>query len=249
MGKPSGTQTLERAISLLEAAASVHDLDQLSSETKLTRSTAYRMLSTLVEMGYLKHIPREGYFLGPKLLELGYKYYDDLHLPSIARPHLERLTEVTNETSHLAVLEGRSIIYIDKVLGSRNLQMTSRIGANAEVPFTALGKSLICGLPENEWGSYFNPEHGKTPNSIKDEERFIQEIENIARNGYSLDMEENEVGVCCIASPLQDQRGEVIGAISISSASIYLDNQRIKSLIPFVKKTAQDISRELGWNG
>jgi DNA-binding IclR family transcriptional regulator len=248
MSPSSGTQTLDRSLALLEAAAEIHDLDQLAEEVGLTRSTAYRLLTALVQWGYLRHIRREGYFLGPKLIELGFKHYEDLHLPSIARPNLERLTELTNETTHLAVLEIDHLTYIDKVLGTRNLQMTSRIGARAEVQCTALGKALISGLPSSEWPSHFNPDFKKTPNSISTLDGFLTEIRKTKERGYSLDLEENEIGVRCIAAPLFGGDGEVIGAISISGASVYLDEERIKELIPLVKKTAANISKEMGWN-
>ena len=114
----SGAQTLLRGLWLLERVADgVHDLPGLAQALGLSRSTAHRILSALVREGYLRHEPRKGYFLGPKLIRLGFKAYGSLHLPSLARPHLEALRDATLETVHLAVLDGKDVVYIDKVPG------------------------------------------------------------------------------------------------------------------------------------
>lgn len=243
-----GTQALSRALQLLESVADYHDLESLTKVTGLTRTTAYRLLTTLVEYGYVRHIPYEGYFLGPKLLELGFKLYENLHIPSIARPHLEILSEKTQETVHLAVLENKNIVYIDKVQGSRQLQMTSTIGSNAPVQSTALGKSLVSGYPKDVWPRYFDPNLVKTENTINKLDQFIDEIQLTAERGYSLDMEENEIGIRCVAAPIFDGGKRVVGAVSISGATIYFDLESMQKNIKFVKETAENISRELGWS-
>ncbi len=245
-----GAQTLLRGLSLLEAVASgTRDLESLARKTGLSRSTAHRLLSTLVQTGYLRHAPREGYALGPKLIALGFKAHGQLHLPSLARKHLQWLAEETDETVHLAVLDGTQVVYIDKVPGNRELQMASYIGARLPVQSTALGKVLVAGLPEDEWAHHFVPGLKRTPNTTADLASFLEEIRRVARQGYALDLEENEPGIRCIAAPIHDASGERVAAVSISSAAIYLDERRIEALIPLVKEAARRVSEELGWEG
>src|SRR3712207_2770620 len=137
-----GTQTLLRGLDLLHAvAAGIHDLESLAAHTALRRSTAHRLLAALVRQGYLRHQTRQGYFLGPRLIELGFKAHGQLHLPSIARSHLEWLRNQTREAVHLAVLQRAEVVYIDKVPGTRELQMSSYLGARLPVQSTALGKA------------------------------------------------------------------------------------------------------------
>ncbi len=243
-------QTVLRALALLEAVAEgVHDLEGLSAHVGLTRSTAHRLLTTLVRAGYLRHSPREGYRLGPKLIELGFRAYAGLHLPSLARPYLEQLSGATRETVHLGVLEGAEVVYIDKVPGKRELQMASYIGARVPAQSTALGKALVSTLPREEWLRAFVPGLRRTERTIAEADRFLEEIERVARQGYALDLEENEPGIRCVAAPVRDGAGRGVAAVSISSAVVYLTDERIRELIPLVQETARRISRELGWMG
>lgn len=243
-----GTQTLNRALSLLEAAAEIHELDRLAESIEVSRSTAYRLLTALAERGYLRHEPRVGYFLGLRLLQLGFRVYEELHLPSIARPHLERLSEFTQETIHLALLDNDHGVYIDKVQGSRHLQMASKIGAEIHLQCTALGKILVSGFPEDRWLDFFSPDLNRTENTITALDEFLIEIRRTKEQGYALDMEENEVGIRCIAAPIHDGRRNIVAAISLAGATVYLDEPRLEELVPLVKKTAESISENLGWS-
>jgi len=241
-------QTVLRALALLEAVAEgVHDLEGLRARVGLSRSTAHRLLSTLVRAGYLRHSPRAGYRLGPRLIELGFRAHAGLHLPSLARPYLEELSEATRETVHLGVLDGTEVVYIDKVPGKRELQMASYIGARVPAQSTALGKALVSTLPPEEWLRAFVPGLRRTERTIAEPDRFLEEIARVARQGYALDLEENEPGIRCVAAPVRDGAGRGVAAISISSAVIYLTDERIQELIPLVQATAREISRELGW--
>lgn len=243
-------QTVLRALALLEAVAEgVHDLEGLSARVGLSRSTAHRLLSTLVRAGYLRHSSREGYHLGPKLIELGFRAHAGLHLPSLARPYLEELSGATRETVHLGVLDGTQVVYIDKVPGKRELQMASYIGARVPAQSTALGKALVSTLPREEWLRAFVPGLRRTERTITEADRFLEEIAQVARQGYALDLEENEPGIRCVAAPVRDGAGRGVAAVSISSAVIYLTDERIRELIPLVQETARRISRELGWRG
>jgi len=246
--KGTGSQTILRGLALLEAVANdIHDLDGLAKATGLTRSTAHRLLSTLVQAGYLRHTPRGGYYLGPRLIELGFKAHHQLHLPSIARPYLKQLAERVHDTVHLGILDGTEIIYIDKVVGDRELQMASYIGARAPAQSTALGKALVSSLPREEWLEHFVPGLKRTPLTIDTPERFVRELEHTRARGYAVDWGENEEGIRCIGAPIWDGGGRCVAAISVSTATIYMPEERIQELAPLVIETANAISRELGW--
>jgi len=245
-------QTVLRALALLEAVAEgKSDLESLSASVGLSRSTTHRLLTTLVQGGYLRHAarPRAGYSLGPKLIELGFRAHAGLHLPSLARPYLEQLAEKSRETVHLGVLDRTMVVYIDKVPGKRELQMASQIGARVPAQSTALGKALVSTLPRQDWLQYFSPDLQQTAHTITDPTSFVEEIARVARQGYALDLEENEPGIRCIAAPIRDAAGQGVAAVSLSSAVLYLTNERLQELIPLVQATARQISRELGWMG
>lgn len=245
--KVRGTLTLAKGLALLEAVAEGHrEIDALAKQVGLARSTAHRLLLALVKDGYLRHHPRKGYSLGPKLMRLGFQAHSQLHLPSVAQPHLEWLRDETSETVHLAVLDGTRVIYIEKLPGYRELQFASYIGARLPAQSTALGKALLAHLPEEGWQDHFVPGLKRTSNTISDFARFRQELALTRSRGYALDLEENEPGVRCVAAPIFDGSGKVVAAVSISSASVYLPEERIPQVADLVKEAAQRISCELG---
>ncbi len=231
---------------LEKVSEGVNDLPNLAKSLGLTRSTTYRLLSALVRAGYLKHEPRGGYRLGPQLIRLGFKAYSQLHLPTVARPHLEMLRDLTSETVHLAVLEGSEVVYIDKVAGSRELQLASQIGSRFPAQSTALGKAILAWLPEEQVRSIFVPGLKRTERTIADWTSFSEELRKTRERGYALDLEENEPGVRCVAAPIWGAKGEPVAAVSISTATIYLDENRIAPVALTVRQVAEAISRELG---
>lgn len=243
-----GTQALERGLQLLEAVASgITDLESLSRTLETSRSTTHRLASTLVRMRFLSHAARQGYSIGPRVIELGFHAHSELHLPSIAQPYLAELARVTRETVHLGVLDGSEVIYIDKVAGSREVQMASRIGHRMPAQTTSLGKVLLAGLPPSERSDRIIPGLKRTPSTIDSVEALEEELRRVSVQGYALDLEENEMNIRCIAAPIRDASGDVVAAVSIASIVVYMSDERLASLIPAVQDAARSISRALGW--
>ena len=102
----TGSQTLLRGLDVIEAVADGPILlADLARRLGLTRSTAHRLASALVERRYLNFVPRLGYQFGPKLLELGFLAQQRTDIVQLARPHLEALAARTGDTVHLRVLD------------------------------------------------------------------------------------------------------------------------------------------------
>ncbi|AFV77381.1 IclR family transcriptional regulator [Thermus oshimai] len=246
-GEPRGTQTLARGLALLEKVGEgVHTLEGLARALGVPKSTAHRLARALVQAGYLRHQPRRGYALGPKLIRLGFQAHAQQELLLLARPHLEWLRDRTGETVHLGVLEGGEVVYVDKLPGRRELQLASRVGSRFPAQSTALGKALLAHLPEEVWARHFVPGLRRTPRTIGDLEAFREELRCTRARGYALDLEENEVGVRCVAAPIRDGQGQVVAAVSVSTAAVYLDEARIQEVAPLVQEAARRISAELG---
>jgi DNA-binding IclR family transcriptional regulator len=247
---PAGSKSLLKSLSLLELVATgVHDLDSLAAASGLPRSTAHRLLSALAKRRYLRHASGAGYQLGSALIELGFAAQRQLHVTSVARPYMERLARASSETVHLGVLDGRDVVYIDKVPGTRGLSLASTIGARMPAQTTALGKALVAGTPPATWSSYFDPDVRRTERTIVDEAEFLTAVGRCRTRGYAEDREENEAGVRCIGVPIHDAAGGVVAALSVSGASLYMTDERVDELIPMVLEAGAAISNELGWRG
>lgn len=247
--KKSGkSQTLLRGLDLLDKAADGPvRLPELSARMGLTRSTTHRLANALVSEGFLTFVPREGYQLGPKLLHLGFLAQSQTDVVRIARPVLEQLAVETEDTVHLGRLDGELALYLDKLPGRRRVEISSRIGDRQPLTTTGLGKALL--LDENEflWRRLFEADqaNGAPP---ADYAVWLERMRGYAAGGYAYDLEENEDLIRCVAAPVRDASGQIVAAISLSSAAQYMDDQRMHDLTGKVRGAAERISRALGWS-
>lgn len=249
----AGTQTLLRGLALLDCvAAGVSDAKGIAARLNTPRSTAHRMLNSLVAEGYLHHVPYKGYLLGPKLIQLGMKALEQRPLVALARPHLEALAQRTGDTVHLGTIDGAEVFYLDKIPGTRGLEMRSRIGQRMPLASTGVGKALMLGVPPSRWHDLYTQAREAT---IAGSDRppplswakYEKQMADYLRRDWVFDLEENEVGVRCVGAPVRDISGKVVAAISVASASQYMSNERMAELGPIVRATAYAISEELGW--
>jgi DNA-binding IclR family transcriptional regulator len=244
-----GSQTLIRGLDVIELVADGPiALGELADRLGLTRSTTHRLASALVDRRYLRFVPRSGYSLGPKLLELGFRVRDELDLPRVAAPQLERLALLTEDTVHLGVLERGRVQYLDKIAGKRRINISSRVGELQPVHSTGLGKALILDQHEESWKNFFRAENSsqRTPEALA---KWLERMRAYARAGYAFDLEENEDQIRCVAAPIRDVTGRIIAAISVASAAQYMSDERMQALTTDVVETARRISEDLGWTG
>ncbi|HWA68505.1 MAG TPA: IclR family transcriptional regulator [Rhizomicrobium sp.] len=245
-----GSQTLLRGLDVLEAVASgVNNLADLAATLTLNRSTAHRLAVSLVERRYLTFAPRDGYGLGPKSLELGYRARAQLKVPDVARKHLENLAAQTGNTVHLGVLDGTRAFYLDKIPGRRRVEISSRVGDLQPLRSTGLGKALLLDENDRQLRHFYRCEEDGEQHYEVAESSWMQRMHEYAQLGYAFDLEENEDRIRCVAAPVRDATGIIKAAISVSSAAQYMDDERMQALAQDVRWTAEQISRELGWEG
>ncbi|QTF08981.1 IclR family transcriptional regulator [Brenneria izadpanahii] len=241
---PSGVQTLLRGLSVIDAVAAGHrDLKSIGAYVGTSRSTTHRLVNALVEENLLRLVDKDGYYLGPKLIELGTRSLNAYPLRIAARPTLEALAQLTQDTVHLAIREGNDLLYIDKIPGMRGLEMRSRVGQRMPLSSTGLGKSLLLDDGPEEWKAIFQVNQPSC-----DAARFIQVMTKYAQGGYSFDLEENEFTIRCVAAPVRDASNRIVAAISVASIAPYMPDSRMSELINIVKGHADAISSEMGWS-
>ncbi|WP_137897434.1 IclR family transcriptional regulator [Sphingomonas sp. 2SG] len=243
-----GSQTLMRGLDVVEAVArGATTLTPMAAQLGLSRSTTHRLASSLVERGYLAFTPRAGYRLGPKLLELGQLAHEQADIVQVARPHLEELSARTEDTVHFGVLDGDRALYLDKMPGRRRITISSRIGDRQPLTSTGLGKALMIDRPAAVWIAQLDADarDGGLP---VDRDLWLARMRDYAATGCAFDLEENEDQIRCVAAPVRDAGGAIVGALSVSSAAQYMNDARMRDLADLVVTTAHDISRDLGWS-
>ena len=214
----------------------------MADELSLTKSTAHRLATSLVERGYLSTVPRGGYRLGPRLLDLGSRAQRQLDLVQVARPYLETLARGSGDTVHLGILSGDEALYLDKISGNRRIEISSRVGERQPLTTTGLGKALLLDESPERWSARFRAEQ-----PAGDAATWLHRMEGYAVGGHAFDLEENEDRIRCVAAPIRGAGGAIAGAISVSGAAQYMDDARMDALALEVRATADAIGMGLGW--
>lgn len=244
----AGSQTLIRGLDVLQAvAAGATNLASLAEALNLNRSTTHRLAATLVGRRYLSFAPRVGYALGPKLLELGFQARAQMSLARVAREHIEMLAAGTGDTVHLGVLDGPRAFYLDKIPGSRRVEISSRVGERQPLRSTGLGKALILDETETRWRELYEYENREGKPYDVSLTVWLRRMGEYAKSGYTLDLEENEDRIRCVAAPVRDATNQIVGAISVSSAAQYMSDARMQALAEEVRNCARMISLDMGW--
>lgn len=240
---PTGSQTLLRGLDLIDAVADRPiTLAELASQLGLTRSTTHRLASALIDRRFLTFTPRQGYRLGPKLLELGFLAQQQADVVQIARDHIEALAAASEDTVHLGVRDQDRALYLDKIPGRRRVDISSRVGDRHPMTSTGLGKALMLDDPERLWRPHFEADHNGA-----DYDLWLSRMRGYVTHGCAFDLEENEDQIRCVAAPIRDASGRIVAAISVSSAAQYMSDDRMTALMQEVTGTARAISRDLGW--
>jgi IclR family acetate operon transcriptional repressor len=245
--------SLQRALDILDAFGEqnpMRGITELSDVLDLHKSTVAGLVYTLERNGYLAQDPAtRKYRLGLKLVERAFTMLDQMDLRAVALPHLQKLQAWCGESVFLAVRDGGHVVYIEQLVSSQPLGLRAKLGFRAPVQTTSLGKAILSTLPEVEVEELVSV-HGLpalTPNSITDKVRFALELEQTRARGYSLDDEENEVGVRCVGAPILDHSGQATAALSASAPLQRFPSTEIPNRGQRVAETARAISRALGF--
>lgn len=246
----SPIQSIDRIFLIIEVLANYPkgaSLTDICAETQLPKGTVSRMLSSLIFLGYaFQDMDNRKYCLTMRLFEIGSKVVGGTNILSIARPYLENLSSVSKEAVHLVSRVNDEVVYLYKEEASTTIaRMTSCVGLRNPMYCTGVGKSILAFLPDEEIRAFWDrcTPVQFTPKTIMSFEQFNREVNDIRKNGYAIDDEEHEVGVCCIAAPILDFNSVPIAAISLSAPTEHFDRDTICQYAPLLLETAKNISR------
>lgn len=252
MSDQTGAQSLERAFGLIDILAEAAEelpLQQVAALSGLHKSTVHRLLTALVNLGYVKTGDGK-YALTLKMFEVGSAVLNRLDIISVARPHLERLRDAAKETIHLVTLDGSDIVYVQKLEYAQSAyQMASRIGMRRAAYCTAAGKSMLSTMSDREVAQVWACSEVRpyTPKTVTELPALYSQLDSTRRTMTAYDDEENEPGTRCVASPIRDYTGSARYAISVSVPLFRMDDETVERLAVMVRETALDISAELGY--
>lgn len=248
-----GVQSIERAFAILEEVARHREgirLGELSRRVNLHNSTTFHLVKTMVQLGYLRQMPEtKCYRVGRPLFTLAASALDETEMVSLATPILEELSRATEESSHFAVRSGDEIVVLARTAGTGAFQLAERAGVVRPAYCTALGKVLLASLPPEQFEDYLKRRKptALTAKTITDPELLRREIDEARRNDIAYDDGEFDSEVRCVAVPVRNFAGQVVGAIGISGPVWRLSLAALQEKARLVRERAAALSAEFGY--
>jgi DNA-binding IclR family transcriptional regulator len=192
----------------------------------VARSTAHRLLTSLVVHGFAEQDPEtRAYRAGGALLEFGLATVRRYDVRAHARPFLEQLSERTGETTHLLVLAGADTLFLDSVEGGQSVRTTGRVGASFPAHSTSGGKALLAELDEPALRALYPDDRlsALTPHTIASRAALETELAGVRERGYAVNAGESDPHVTSVAAVVRDAGGAARFAISVSMPGFRAD--------------------------
>jgi IclR family transcriptional regulator, KDG regulon repressor len=246
------SRSVRRALDIFElmlGAGEPLTVAQLVVQQRIPKSTAYELVRTLSDGGYIERMGRgSGLFLGRKLFELGMAYRSKIDLLKEGSQVVEELRDTTGETVQLSVLENMMMLVLVKEEGGQPLRIISRIGSRVPVNWAAAGRLLVSDLDDAALKDLLRRtvKQSPTKQAIVNINKLIPQIRQFRRQGYGIEINEANHHAGCIAAPIMDASGRCVAAISAVAPEQRLGREDRKRLIGAVCEAADRLSRRLG---
>ncbi|WP_420227349.1 IclR family transcriptional regulator domain-containing protein [Pigmentiphaga litoralis] len=232
---------LEKGLAVIEAFGIRNGPLTLSEAADITghpRATTRRSLLTLQRLGYVESDGKT-FRLAPRVLRLGHAYVTSSPLPKLVQPVLEAISERTQESSSLAVLDGTNVVFVARAATRRSLSHGLGMGSRLPVHGAATGRVLLAALAPDEAERILlrMARRPLTPRTRIDVPELLALLEDVRRDGYAVSDEELELGLRSIAVPVHDMHGRTVAAMSIvASTSRFTLAAMIDTLLPEVQR-------------
>ena len=245
--------TIQKGINILNLFKTHSKLSftDIQKTLKYNKSTLFRILYTLEKNSYLLKDKNGRYEVGLNIFILGNQISRIGKLRKVSEIYLEKLTEETNLTSHIGIIEGLQVLIIDKYNPSNSgIKMVSRIGAPVPAHCTGQGKVLLAYSPRKIVEKIIKNYGLKrfTLNTIIRPDDFFVELEKIRERGYAIDNSEHEKYIHCIAFPIMNEFNELEAAISITGLVMdFSDEEVVNKNIRLLQKTRDKIREKMNY--
>lgn len=242
-------QKAGQALGLFSSARPEWGVSEMARVLELPKSSVSELLTSLADTGLLRRTDSGRYRIGWRLFELSQGMLESTDFRTEANPVMTALVERFGATSHLAIIEEGSVVYVEKQRSGRALPIgVSRVGSRLPAHATAVGKVLLAFLSWSRVAAILASQGmpALTSRTITCPERLAAELREVRAQGYALDLEEAMGGLSCIAAPIRNIDGEVAAAVSISVETAAFTPQRT-ALIAGVTGAATTISARLGY--
>jgi DNA-binding IclR family transcriptional regulator len=249
--KNAFVQSVDRAVSMMEFLSrnGWSGVTEVANELGIHKSTAYRLLTTLRDRGLVEqNNATEKYRLGFGVVLLASTVTADLDVLRCAQSVCERLSEQTQETVTVTVLEGDDAVIVHQTMSKSSALSVDWTGMHTPLHATAAGKVFLLHMPDAQRRRVLRrPLERFTEKTIVDPEVLRNHIQAIREDGYGYTLEELEVGLNAVGAPIRSSNGVVVGSVSVSGPVFRLPVESIPEAAELVKEATAEISRCLGF--
>ncbi|WP_028115958.1 DNA-binding transcriptional regulator KdgR [Ferrimonas senticii] len=243
--------SVQKVFGLLECLGAEKEwgITEIAQSLMMSKSTVYRFLQTMKSLGYVEQDEdNDKYTLTMKLFELGSKALEHRDLIQIAAKPMQQLSELLGETTHLAVLKQNTIVYVHKIDAVQTIGIYSRIGREAPLYCTGIGKCLMAYreaevvealMADVEFNRF-------TDNTHADFASYRNELELVKQQGFAEDKEEFEQHIRCLSAPIFDHLGNVVAGLSVSWLILRFNEADKAAYVEKIQAVAKRISLGLG---
>ena len=247
-------RTTQRTVEILKLVSKNPEgitLDDICEQLSLPKTSAYDIITTLVEMGManVKKGAKQIYTIGLAAYRIGINYTNNLDFLGIIEPELKAFSRSVGKTVFFGVRSDHDVVYICKFEPENPIITTATVGTKNPMYCTSLGKAILAYMDEETRGQIMGriKFRQKTENTIMSREALEAELEKVRSQGYALDAREMEDHMECAGAAVFGPDGSVMGAISVSS--LYKQEEDYDALGQVVAKKAEEVSRLLGFLG
>ena len=248
------SQQVDRTLDVLELHAGSPDgypLSETAEKLHLSKGAAHRLLTQLVERGYLEQVPaNQRYRLTLRLVGLAFQHLTTTGLTDVCQPELDKLAKQTGELVRLTVVDQDHLIWAAEAQGATyGLRYDGNYGRTVNLTATAVGKSWLATLSDKHIRrivkdqGFGNPgEVG--PRAVRNVSHLMKEIERTRQRGYGVAYEEGEPGMCAVAAaiPGTTDNSPHVGTISVAAPTVRTPPEKLETWAPEVLALAQRLS-------
>jgi IclR family transcriptional regulator, pca regulon regulatory protein len=236
-GKRKATDLLgsfAKGLAVIEAFSAERQrlsISEAAVETGMDRATVRRCLLTLAELGYANYDSK--YFsLTPRILRLGTACLATMPLPNIVQPYLDQLSQDIGQSTSVSILDDWEIVYVARAAQQRLMSISLMPGSRLPAYCTSMGRVMLAALPTLQAKDVLkrHPPVKRTPFSLTSATDIMQTLAMVKKNGFAINNQEIEVGLCSIAVPIFDSRGRLAGALNTGVAAVHEDANELREL-------------------
>jgi len=250
-------ESLRKGLEVMEAFTAARPklrLQEVTDLTGLPKATTYRMLRTLISLGYVRYDSVSAYFeLRPRVMALGFTVLSSLDLRDTSQPFLEDFSRASGQNVNLGILDGLEVVYVGRVKQHSNLDLDLSVGSRLPAVVSSMGRAILAHTPGPRLDEFIGRllEDEQYAEMVGPDGSILREkLAQARQDGYALNDQETFSGLRAAGAPVFNAQGEVEGAVSVAVfTQITSREELLEEMVPRLLQTARDISQARGYLG